>query len=374
MLPATLHSPAELTELIRHRKRGSISIYLPSTPVPSESEAVQLALKNVATEAVDELERMGIEHRRRTAIAGGVRELAFDREFWQHQGSGLAVFASDGELHSYRMPDPVKPVLSVNDRYEIGPLLRAVAFPRDGHALAITEGGVHLYELTAEQHPVELPLSGLPHDLHTVLEYTSTPDQADMPRPAGANGQKTEQQRYCRIVQSSVLERIGGSGSPLILCASRKLGPAYRAVNTYPQLLGKGIDAHPDSLSLPELGERSRALLDEHYGSQLRRWREEFGSYRSKGKATTRLPEVARAATAGAIAELLFDMEATAEGVIDEQGVIRRAEEPGPESYGIVDEIAARVLDSGGSVRAVRNRDLIDGSPVAAVLRYPLAR
>ncbi len=37
-----------------------------------------------------------------------------------------------------------------------------------------------------------------------------------------------------------------------------------------------------------------------------------------------------------------------------------------------IDEIAARVLRSGGRVRAVRSTDLPDGAPVAAVLRFPL--
>jgi hypothetical protein len=41
-------------------------------------------------------------------------------------------------------------------------------------------------------------------------------------------------------------------------------------------------------------------------------------------------------------------------------------------SYGVVDEVARRVLLSGGRVLAVRRADIPDGSSVAAIMRYAL--
>ena len=45
------------------------------------------------------------------------------------------------------------------------------------------------------------------------------------------------------------------------------------------------------------------------------------------------------------------------------------AEEAGPRTYRAVDEIATRVLRTGGRVRAVRTDDMPDGAPVAALHR-----
>jgi len=42
-------------------------------------------------------------------------------------------------------------------------------------------------------------------------------------------------------------------------------------------------------------------------------------------------------------------------------------------SYGVVDEIARRVLSSGGRVLAVRGAEVPGGGPVAAIFRYPLS-
>ena len=69
---------------------------------------------------------------------------------------------------------------------------------------------------------------------------------------------------------------------------------------------------------------------------------------------------------------MLFDLDATLEGSVDDVGVVHPVDEPGPTSYGIVDEIAVRVLRSGGAAKAVRAGDLPDDTPVTAMLRYPL--
>lgn len=40
--------------------------------------------------------------------------------------------------------------------------------------------------------------------------------------------------------------------------------------------------------------------------------------------------------------------------------------------YGVIDEIARRVLLSGGNVLAVRADDIPDGGPAAGILRYAI--
>lgn len=205
-----------------------------------------------------------------------------------------------------------------------------------------------------------------------MLDHAVNEGRLDQRRAEGATGQRIEQQRYSRLVQDAVLRQIGGSTLPMILAASRDLEPAYRVVNTYSGLLELGIDAHPESLTTDDLEARARAILDEHYAQELADWRERFGTQRSNGLATSQLNEVARAATSSAVEELLFDMDSTLEGSVDEVGVVHSVAEPGPTSYGVVDEIAVRVLRSGGTVKAVRSGDLPDDTPVAAMLRYPM--
>ena len=230
-----------------------------------------------------------------------------------------------------------------------------------------------MYKISADEAPLEVELPDLPDDLHTVLEHTTTGGRFDRHRASGATGQKVEQQRYCSLVQEAVLKRINGSRRPLILAASSNLAPAYRSINKYEKLLEHGIDVNPSALTPSDIDARARELLDSFYATGLSEWRERFGTLRGEGLATSQLSEVGRAAAAAGIEDLHFDIGWTEEGTIDEFGNVQTVGEPGPLTYRVVDEIAARVLRAGGIVRAVRAEDLPDDSPVAATLRFPLA-
>jgi hypothetical protein len=370
MLPVTIPSTAHLKELTDHRDSASVSIYLPSSPLPSENQALRLSLKNAARRAGALLEEQNADKVVIDRILDRVAELDDDPEFWQNQGNGLGVLVSPDRLEVFRLMEEVSDTVVVNDRFSIGPLLRSLGAANAGYVLAITEKDVCFYGIAAGSRPTTLELD-LPSDLHTVLEHAENDGRADRGRATGSHGQKIEQQRYCRLIQDAVLERIGDNRLPLIVAASAELGPSYRSINSYPELLPEGIEVHPDSLSRDELDSRAKAILEQHYRAELDQWRENFGTKRSQGLATSKLDEVARAAAAAAIATLHFDVDASIEGTIDDQGTITETDEPGV-GYPVVDELAARVLRSGGTALAVRNEDLIDGSPVAAVLRFPI--
>jgi len=67
-----------------------------------------------------------------------------------------------------------------------------------------------------------------------------------------------------------------------------------------------------------------------------------------------------------------LDIDDVVPGEVDENGVVTFAAEDDAVAYGVVDEIARRVLLTGGRVLAVRRPDLPDEGPVAAILRYPV--
>jgi glycine cleavage system regulatory protein len=67
------------------------------------------------------------------------------------------------------------------------------------------------------------------------------------------------------------------------------------------------------------------------------------------------------------------DIDAAVPGSVDEHtGAVTLADAPGPDRYGVVDEIVRRTWLAGGNVLAVRSQDLPEQSTVAAILRYRL--
>jgi hypothetical protein len=66
-------------------------------------------------------------------------------------------------------------------------------------------------------------------------------------------------------------------------------------------------------------------------------------------------------------------MDQVVHGTVEEaDGTVDLADAASADSYGVVDEIARRVLLSGGEVLSVRQADIPEGKPLAAVLRYAL--
>lgn len=367
----TLPTNEDLTELTKHRDDASVSIYLPSTPVTREVDAVQLALKNAASEAVTQLRGTDTHKKQVDEIAETLEGFQSNREFWRFQAHAMAIFVAPGVVHAYRLANSLQPLVAVGDRFDLGPLLRSVSFTNGGYVLSVAEGRNRLLELSADASPIELEL-GLSDELDDVLEDTKYQGRFDRHRADGTTGERVERERYARLVQDAVLAHISESTLPLILAASQDLEPAYRAINSYRGLLEHGIEANPEALSVEDLSKRARAILEDHYENKLVQWRELFGTRKANGLATSQLSEVARAATAAGVESLVFDMDSTVEGSIDDTGVVHEASEPDAEHYGIVGEIAARVLRSGGTVKAVRAADLPDNTPVAAMLRFPM--
>lgn len=370
MLPADIPDTDHLIELLDLRDEASTTITIASSPLPPDHERVKIALRNAIDEAERQLRRKSLPRGAQAAVVDPLRALLRDDEFWLAQSRSLVIFASPEVFETFRLANSVEEHVAVGDRFDTGTLLRALAFPHRAFVVSLTQGGAGLWEFGPDHRPVEHELD-LPDDHALMLERTTTGGRFDRQRADGTTGDRIERERYARAAQDAVAA-IVPEDVPLILAAATDLEPAYRAVNTHPLLLADGIDGHPDAFEEKALSDRVREILDAHYAADLDSWRERFGSLRSEGLATSRFDEVALAATTASVESLHFDMDWTEEGSIDEFGHVRHADEPGPDTYALVDEVAARVLRSGGTVRAVRNADLLDGSPLAAVLRFPL--
>lgn len=67
-----------------------------------------------------------------------------------------------------------------------------------------------------------------------------------------------------------------------------------------------------------------------------------------------------------------MDIDEVIPGRIDDAGKVIFAERASATDYGLVDEIASRVIATGGRVFGVRKADIPRGEPLAAILRYPV--
>src|SRR5690606_32021055 len=129
---------------------------------------------------------------------------------------------------------------AIGDRFDVGPLLRATTFGHSGYVLAITEGDVRLLHLASDATSRLIELSTLPTDAAEALDIAVTTGRFNRHKADGTLGSKTEQRRYCTIVQKAVLQIIENPTLPMVLAVASDLEPAYREINTYGGLLHRG--------------------------------------------------------------------------------------------------------------------------------------
>ncbi|WP_127820572.1 baeRF11 domain-containing protein, partial [Microbacterium sp. CPCC 204701] len=367
MLPADIPDEAQLIDLMDHRAVPSVTIALESSPLPQDHERVRIALRDSIDDALRRLgERKDVPHGARRAVETRLTSLIDHDDFWAHQSRSIVAFASPERLHVFRLADRVGGKVVVGDRFDTSRLLRTISYPSRIFVLQLSERLARLTEIGPDHGPIEHALD-LPDDHELMLHHADNDGDADRDRAQGATGDRVERARFCRTVQDEVV-RVVPDHVPLLLAATTDLAPAYRAVNTHPELLGDGVEAHPESLDDRDIERLAREALDRLRDDETAAWKEDFGTLRAQNLATTRLAEVAAAAASAAIDELRFDLESDATGRIDEFGNV--VDRDAPDAPPLVDEIAARVLRTGGRVRAVRNADLLDGSPLAATLRF----
>jgi hypothetical protein len=371
MLYVDIPTLPDFTALNRERADACVSIYVETTPLTQQADAGRIELGNLARQAREQLEAIGLNKRRLAALMEQFDDLADDAEFWRLQANSLAVLATPDMLRTYRLANKLTSVVQVSDRFHLKPLLRAITFPHSAFVLALSENAVRLVEVFAEVPPQTVNVDGLPKDAASSVRKSTLNDRAPVGRIQGAEGQNLRFRQYARQVDAALRPVLSGRDMPLILAATGRLEAVYRSVNSYPALLPEPIKTSPDRMSDAELADAARPILDAAYRSEIDRLKALYDTRAKQGRATSDISDAARAATYGAIEALLVDMDSTVPGTVDEEnGAVTFAESADATSYGVVDEITGRAFASGARVLAVRKADLPGGGELAAILRY----
>jgi hypothetical protein len=372
-LHTDIPSRGQIERLLEASGPHLVSIYLPTSPITPQADADRIAFKNLAAEAVEELEAAGAGTSERAAVEEALADLHDDQEFWTLQAHSLAAFADGNGLRSFRLPNRLTAALQVADRYYVKPLLRTVTFPQTAFVLALAEGSVRLLEVTPDLPTFEVKVPDLPESAAAAAGKTSIADRSPARRLQGSEGQKTLIRSYARAIDGALRPVLVGQDVPLILAATEPIDAIFRSVNSYPHLADRSLPGNPEAASDAELGEAAREVLDGFYADQLRALAGRFEERSAAGRTAVEINDLGRAATFGAVETLFVDIDAQLNGTIDEEsGEVALDELERQADYGVTDELCRRVILHGGTVLAVRAGDVPGDGPAAAILRYPV--
>jgi hypothetical protein len=264
------------------------------------------------------------------------------------------------------MPYPPKPLVEVSDRFHLAPLIRAMTSPHDIFVLALTEESVRLLRVFVNLPAMRVHVPDLPRNAEEVARRASVRE-----RPLQGKAEvKLLLHKYARRVDQALRGLLAGQSAPLILSADEPLASLFRSVNTYPGLVDEMIPGNPNLLSDAQLGDSALPVLDGLYERALAAAIARYDELKPR-RATTDVSYAAHAATAGAVDELLIDLDAVIPGVVsDIDGSVTYAAADDAEVYSVVDEIARRALLTDARVLGARRDALPDRAPLVAVLRY----
>ncbi|MEO6997401.1 MAG: hypothetical protein ABI112_04900, partial [Terracoccus sp.] len=336
-------------------------------------QADRISLKNLASQARTELDAVeGLGRGEAEEIADELADLVDDDGFWDHQAAGLAVFVTPYHVTVFRLPQSVTTQVHVSDRAYLKPLLGVTSHPSACNVLALSEGGVRLIEVPADLPPSTIRIKELPRDAASAAGKASIGARSHSGRLVGSEGKRTHIRHYSRQIDAALRPILAGSDTPLVLAAVEPIRSIYQSMNSYPHLLDQAIETNPDRATDQDLAHAAREVLEASYRQTLKTLAELVDTRRGQRRVSNDVAEAARAATAGAVDTLMMDRDHVLEGSMGDDGSVRLGDEPGAQTYGVIDEIARRVLLTGGTVLSVASADLPDaGQPLTAILRYP---
>jgi hypothetical protein len=373
VLHVDLPTRSDFENLVARREPACVSIYLPTTPMTQEAQADRIALGNLSREAQEQLRAAGHRPALVQAIGEQLDDLIDDDAFWAVQARSLAVFATPTGLLTFRLANRLTPSVEVADRFHVKPLLRAVLADHEAFVLALAQGSVRLVEVSADLPATPVRVPELPRDMSDAVGRGSLDSRSPRGRIQGSEGKKVRMGQYARAVDGALRELLTGRETPLILAATPPLDSIFRAACTYPHLADQGIRGNPETTSDHDLALAARAILDELHAGKLRAFTELFAQRTGQGRTTTDVEKAAYAATHGAVAAIAVDMDVQVPGTVDdEDGAVVFADAASAETHGVLDQIATRVLMTGGRVLAMRREEMPAPGPLAAILRYPL--
>src|SRR5712671_5008355 len=391
MLHIDIPTLAEFKALAQVKGETCISLYLPTSPLGESAQLNRTAFKDRAKEALSQLREAGTDKKkiadfeeRFEHLAGPehdvqdedkIRKLQRAKpdpidEFWHYQANGLAVLATSGMIRTFRLPDRPKPLAEVADRLHLTPLIRAMTSPHDIFVLALAEESVRLVHAFANFPPERVQVPNLPKNAQEATRRPSFHVRAPRRRLQNLEGEKMLLQKYVRQVEHAIYNVLSQQNAPLVLAAEEPMASMFRSLNTYPRLADEIIEGNPDQRTDAELEDAAIPILDRLYSRELKAVIARYDELKPR-RATTDVSYAAHAATAGAIDQLLVDLDAVVPGLVsDVDGSVTYSASDDAETYSVVDEVARRALSTGARVLGARREELPNRAPLTAILRY----
>jgi hypothetical protein len=383
---ADLLLPENLDELLAHREGPCISVFLPTRRVTIDGAEERIRLRNLLDRAEGDLIAMGVRRADAVSLLEPGRDLMAGDGFWTQQSDGLALFLAAGWMRSFRLPVSFPELVVVGDGAHVRPLLELLA--ADGHfyLLALSQNQVRLLSGTRQQVD-EVALAAGPKDLADTLAFDDLEKERQFHvtgrggsgapvafhgHGIGAEVDKVLLDRFLREVDTALGAALAGATAPLVLAAVGYVQDRFRLITGYHNVLDRGIEGNPESLSAADLHTRGWSIVEPVFTRDLRDAADRYLEVAGQGRASaSSVAEVVSASLQGRVDVLFVPVGEQQWGSVDAQSLeIAQHPDRQPGDEDLLDRAAMQTLAGSGRVFAVPPGEVPGSGPLAAVLRY----
>lgn len=385
----TLLTKEQLKTLTQKEQEGPfVSIFMPTHPVSLETKKDAIRLKNLLSQAEEQLLAKGVRTPRVNELLEPAKALLDDNNFWQHQRSGLAIFLAPDLFRTYALPLEFTELLVVADRFHLKPLMPLLSDDGQFYVLALSQNEVRLFQGT--RHSIsQVEVDDIPKSLAEALRYddpqkqqqfhtaTATPG-SPAGRPAvfhghgvGDDNENANILRYFQQINKGLRAFFQDDHAPLVLAGVEYLLPIYKEANTYPYLVEEGVTGNPETMKPHELHRQAWAIVEPIFKQSRREAASLYKELANTERASKDIRKIVPAAHYGRVDKLFVAVNQQQWGAFDPDTNtidLHREAEAGDED--LLDMAATQTLLNGGTVYAVEPEKVPDDSPMAAVFRY----
>ena len=376
----------DLTQLTAQRGSHRLSVFLPLSTGTAQTTKTPVRARKLLRRAGQELRRDGMRPAQAEAVIDAAVALVEDRlPTVKSTAAGLVMFVTSDELRHFQVPMRLPELAVLGDRFTVGPLLPLFTVDGSFFVLALSQDDVRLFQGTRRGMD-HVDLSGYelaawasmplrrPAQVHAFIADRGGAGSRAVFHGVGAgtpDDRKALITRHFRGVDHALREVLPSNGqAPLVLAAVRRMQSLYSEVNTYPHLLGQGIDGSPRDLPVVTLHRRAWPLVE----PALRRTEEKaisrFEELHGTGLTVDGPTDTLAAAEHGQVQSLLLCADGSRwSDFPHDDGVARLSDGARVEEK--VELAALATLHNAGDIFVVPAERMPGNSLLAATLRYP---
>ena len=376
-----------INKLTSQKQVTCISLYMPTHRSHPENEQDPIRFQNLLVQLHSTLSSK-YSKTEVNAYLSPFENLKDDKNIWNRNLDGLALFRSNEIFELVAIPVPVSELLVIADSFHTKPIRKYLQTEDRFQILGLSYGKIKLFE--GNRYSIsEIELgNNIPKTMEEALGSELTEKHSTVASYGGigeqsgnmhhGHGSKNEEaaidaERFFKIVSETIHENFSKpSGLPLILAALPEHHSLFKKVNHNHHLLPDGITINPEDKSLEGLRKKAWDIISPSYNQKMKAWSAKVRQAVADQKGSTFPDEIFTVASSGRVETLLLEEGrfVSAKTVLKNNISVDTEEDLNSYTDDLLDDIGEIVEEYGGKVFVLPAEKMPVTTGIAAIYRY----